>query len=104
MTYAFTGLMVLYRLTEEEALATNKQREDALRHTEAWEGIAGGVHGYQMHIGNPVSEGDTVSMTVTRVWPDSVNGQATLDGNDCLWIVSVSEGDQPGEWQPITNG
>jgi hypothetical protein len=94
MTHAFIGLMVLYRLTADDASATNMRRDDALRNRE-----------------NSVSEGDRVPMIITRVWLaaadspwGSVNGQAFLDGNDSLWVTSVEEGDQPGQWEAITDG
>ncbi len=108
MTHAFIGRMVLYRLTEEEALATNKRREDARRNVEK---MRAERPGFQAHYGPHVSEGETRPMVVTEVWPtkDSplakgVNGQVFLDGNDTLWVTSVEEGDQPGQWEAITDG
>ncbi len=108
MTYAFKGLMVLYRLTEGDALATRKRREDARQNIEKMHDSA---PGFQAHVGNKVGGGDRISMIVTRVNQDEfgpgnfgINGQAFLDGNDSLWVVSVQEGDQPGQWEAITNG
>jgi len=108
MTHAFVGLMVLYRLTAEHALATNKRREDARQNVEK---MRQERPGFQAHVGNYVSEGDSVAMVVTQVHPNTVgpdrvfiDGHAFLDGNDALWVISVEEGDQPGEWQAITNG
>ncbi|KKK65507.1 hypothetical protein LCGC14_2973460, partial [marine sediment metagenome] len=33
-----------------------------------------------------------------------VNGQAFLDGNDSLWVTSVQEGYESGQWEAITDG
>ena len=101
MTYAFIGLMVLYRLTEGDAKATNARRADALNNREK---MREERPGFQAHVGNKVGVGDRVPMIVTAVWDGDVNGQAFLDGNDSLWVVNVQEGDQPGQWEAITNG
>ena len=108
MTHAFIGLTVLYRLTEEDAWAAGKRREDARANLDK---MREERPGFQAHVGNPVSVGERVPMIITQVWPNEfgpnyhgVNGQAFLDGNDSLWVTSVKEGDQPGEWEAITNG
>ena len=107
MTHAFIGLMVLYRLTEEDALATNKRREDARQNLDR---MREERPGFQAHVGNQVSVGERVPMILTKVWNEfnpnyhGVNGQAFLDGNDSLWVISVGEGDQPGEWEAIMDG
>ena len=104
MTHAFTGLMVLYRLTEEEALATNKRREDARQNLEK---MREERPGFQAHVGIEAREDDLLPMIVTvvcRGLPNFVNGQVFLDGNDSLWVTEVMEGDQPGQWQAITDG
>ena len=90
------GRSVHYRVTAEEALATNKRREDARQNRDK---MREERPGFQAHIGNMISEGEAVPMTITQVWPTNVNGQAILDGNDSLWVTSVEEGDQPGQWQ-----
>ena len=64
MTHAFVGLMVLYRLTEEEAWATNKRREDARQNIDK---MREERPGFQAHIGNTVSEGERVPMIITLV-------------------------------------
>ena len=96
------GRTVLYRLTEDQALATNKRREDARQNLDK---MREERPGFQAHIGNPVSEGEQVPMLITAVWPNEfgphnhgINGQATLDGNDSLWVTSVEEGEAPGQW------
>ncbi len=111
MTHAFIGLMVLYRLTEGDAKATNIRREDARQNREK---MREERPGFQAHVGSNihVDESDhiglMVPMVITHVWPHgptgAVNGQAFLDGNDSLWVTSVEEGDQPGQWEAITDG
>ena len=105
MTHAFIGLMVLYRLTSDEARATNMRREDARQNREK---MREERPGFQAHVGNHVNEGDRVPMLVTKVgvWDEqpAVNGQAFLDGNDSLWLTGIFEGDQPGQWEAITDG
>lgn len=101
MTHAFTGLMVLYRLTEADAKATNMRREDARQNREK---MREERPGFQAHVGNMVSEGERVPMVLTKASHGAVNGQAFLDGSDSLWVVAVAEGDQPGEWEAITDG
>lgn len=55
--------------------------------------------GAQAHIGNEVKEGDTYPMMIVQTWGDAptsaVNGQVFLDGNDVLWVTSVSVGEGP---------
>ena len=93
------GRIVLYALTEDEARDINRRRNDAysadLRERRP---------GLIAHIGNPVEEGQIVAMTITGTYEDeymtgTVNGQCTLDGNDALWVTSISQGDGPGTWQ-----
>ena len=107
MTHAFIGRMVLYRLTEEEALATNKRREDARQNAEK---MREERPGFQAHVGYQVSEGRVFPMLIIA-WKItvedghlSVNGQVFLDGNDSLWVTDAMEGDEPGQWEAITDG
>ena len=103
MTHAFIGLMVLYRLTAADASQINKRREDFRQNAVSTPVFA--------HVGNVVSEAERVPMIITQVWPNEfgpghsgINGQAFLDGNDSLWVTSVEEGDQPGQWEAIMDG
>ena len=90
------GRIVHYRLTAGDALATNKRREDASQQRDQMQRTR---PGFQAHIGNAVSAGETVAMIVTWVVaPGSVNGKAFLDGTDTLWVTSAPEGDEPGQW------
>ncbi len=91
------GRTVLYALTEQDAAEINRRRTTGpliaervkknTPDTTAW------PLGAQAHIGNEARSGDVFPMIVTAVWPgdrESVNGQVLLDGNDCLWVTSVS--------------
>jgi len=90
------GRIVHYRLTEEEALATDKRREDARQQREQMQRTR---PGFQAHIGNQLTGGEIVPMMITYIPPaNGVNGQVLLDGSDSLWVTSVKEGDGPGEW------
>ncbi len=111
MTHAFIGRMVLYRLTAEDALATNKRREDAAGNVEK---MREERPGFQAHVGTALVEGQRAPMVITfagnagDTFPHGlsapfVNGQVLLDGNDSLWVTGVHEGDEPGQWQPITD-
>ena len=90
MTHAFIGLMVLYRLTAADVVKVNHYRE-----------IRPGI---QRDVGYPVSEGERTPMVITQASHGAVNGQAFLDGNDSLWVVDAAEGDEPGQWEAITDG
>ncbi|MDP6801123.1 MAG: hypothetical protein QF744_15040 [SAR202 cluster bacterium] len=90
------GRTVHYRLTEEEALATNKRRADADQNRETMRATR---PGFQAHVGNVAAPGDVVAMVITgTVTSHVVNGQAFLDGNDSLWVMAAYEGDGPGKW------
>lgn len=99
-----TGRIVHYMLSENDAEQVNRRRTSSAS-------IAGQIPlgkwpiGAQAHIGNRPSAGDVVPLLIVRVWPDEygvdvpgVNGQAFLDGNDVLWVTSVREGAEPGQW------
>ena len=92
------GRIVHYKLTAEDAAQVNRRRTNG---KSIGERIASGKwpEGAQAHIGNGASENDTRPMVITQVWPDGkVNGQVLLDGNDALWVTSITEGDKPGAW------
>jgi hypothetical protein len=77
------GRIVLYRVTPEQAAAINERRR-----------LSGATL-----TGNIVSAGDTFPCVVVRPWSDTcLNGQALLDGNDSLWVLSANLGDEPGNW------
>ncbi len=94
------GRIVLYTLTEHDAIAINKRRADAHAHITDHQRHATGV---VVHTGNTVSAGDVYPLVITRTWgedtPDRlVNGQLLLDGNDTYWVTSVSDGQGPGRF------
>ena len=97
------GRIVLYTVTEQDAAEVNRRRTTGYSiaerikkntpETSAW------PLGAQAHIGNELRAGDIYPMVITRVWgPTCVNGQVLLDGNDCLWVTSASEGTEPRCW------
>jgi len=101
------GRIVIFKITEEMAQQINRRRTTgasiakrlSLLPTADWPA------GAQAHIGNTVSAGEEYPLVVVRVWPDEfgsgvpgVNGQVILDGNDCLWVTSVGEGPNAGQW------
>lgn len=87
MTQITVARIVHYALTQQNAEAINKRRQDA-RDSK----IAQTSSGAQVHFGNEARAGDILPLLVTKVWPDGlVNGQVFLDGNDILWVSSVHE-------------
>jgi hypothetical protein len=90
---AAPGRVVHYRLSKADVEAINRRREDAIAAAASRQ-----ASGYQVHVGNKVIEGDVVPAIIIRVWPDGVNAQAFLDGNDTLWLTSRAEGEGPGTW------
>lgn len=112
------GIIVLYTLTEDDAVQINRRRTTGREIAERIKNNSITVGdldqdevvppmwpiGAQAHIGNDVSAGNVFPMMVTRLWSDSVpgsvsvNGQVFLDGNDCLWATSVSEGEGGHTW------
>ena len=98
------GRIVIYTLHEQDAEQINRRRTTSSSIAERFANngseIAQAVNlpetwpvGAQAHIGNSVKAGDQFPMLVTRVWsPSCVNGQVFLDGNDCFWATSATEG------------
>jgi hypothetical protein len=92
------GRIVHLRLSAQCAQEINRRREDA-RRPESPIAASQPPDGAQVHVGNPVTEGDEFPMIVCRTWSETtVNGQVFLDGNDVLWTSSVVEGTEPGTW------
>lgn len=88
------GRIVLYTLTEQDAAEINRRRTTSSK-------IADSVWplGAQAHLGNSVEAGQVYPMIVTKIWSAGcVNGQVLLDGNDCLWATSATEGEQGHQW------
>lgn len=85
------GDTVLYTLSETDAAAVNKRRDD-------WAASPPAAWGYQAHVGNVAAAGDVLPAQVTRVNGPSVNLRVHLDGSDVLWAPSRVAGDTPGTW------
>jgi len=98
------GRIVLYKLSGDDAEQINRRRTNSASiadrlSKETW------PRGAQAHIGNEHRAGDVVPVIVVHVWPDEYgpgfegfNGQAFLDGNDTLWVTSIKEGPEQGQW------
>jgi hypothetical protein len=100
------GCIVLYTLTEAEAAAINKRREDykafAREHVPAPAPGEPGASGHQSHVGNSAREGDQYPAVVVRVFDPSsttANLQVFLDGNDTYWATSAKLGEGPYTYQ-----
>lgn len=59
-------------------------------------------------LGSAPFVGQVVPLVVTRILLEhvgenqhAVNGQALLDGPDRLWVTTVREGDEPGQWSVV---
>lgn len=88
------GRLVLYKISEADAEAINRRRADFVNNTkEAWQA------GAQAHTGNNAQAGDLMPTIVVKVWEgNKINGQVFLDGNDTLWVTSVQQGPEAGQW------
>lgn len=76
------GRLVLYKLSEQDVEAINANRK-----TDECFG------------GNSPQVGDLLPTIVVKVWENNMfNGQVFLDGNDTLWVTSVVQGSEPGQW------
>jgi len=101
------GRIVQYCLSEEDAKAVNRRREDAINYRQNPynpERVAVKPTGFQIHTGNQAHAGDVFPMLIVKAWgstpESSVNGQVFLDGNDTLWVTSVAVADKNAESQP----
>lgn len=101
-----TSLLVLYKLTAQDAEQVNRRRGDFAafsqkHHSPAAEpGSFPGRSGHIGHYGNPAQAGDVLPAVITHDYGGSANLHILLDGNDTLWVTSRAQGDQPGQWQP----
>jgi hypothetical protein len=87
------GRTLRYTLSARDVEAINRRRV-AEPYKPEW------PKGAQAHVGSSATAGEEVALYVTRVWTDTcVNGQVLLDGNDSLWVTSVTEGTAPGTWR-----
>lgn len=97
--YYEVGQMVKYRMPSWVAEPHNLRRKDA-RMAKAW-------HAYKrtgsiVHVGNEVEQGKVYPAMIVAVWGTSaesaVNLKVFLDGNDELWVTSVSRGTNDGHF------
>lgn len=86
------GRIVHYVLSEADAEAVNRRRDD-------FDTATPGHTGLQAHVGNRAEAGQVFPATVVRTFGgDAANLQVSLDGTDTYWATSRQEGDQPGTW------
>jgi hypothetical protein len=90
------GRIVLYRLSELDAVQINRRRED-------FQASLPDNSGHQAHVGNHAAAGQEFPAMVVRIadFPghdDICNLQVTLDGNDTFWACSRAEGTDNGCW------
>jgi len=97
------GRIVHYILSETDAEQINRRRTsrkdiaERINNNEPnnimW------PEGAQAHIGWAVLPGEVFPMIVTKATESIVNGQVFLDGNDCLWVVGITQGLAHSQWQ-----
>jgi hypothetical protein len=104
------GRIVHYALTEPDACAVNRRRQDFAAFTEEHPrpddpGEAGAT-GHIGHFGTDVQAGQVFPAIVVRNWendPGCLNLQVLLDGNDTYWVTDRVEAGKmwpsPGEWR-----
>ncbi|GLH97359.1 hypothetical protein [Phytohabitans aurantiacus] len=86
------GRIVHYTLSEQDAEAINRRREDFAEAPATNTGFVG-------HVGNPASTGDIYpAMVVNTFGGTAANLQVFLDGNDTYWATSRVEGADQGTW------
>ena len=98
------GRVVEYTLSEQDVEQIERRRQDA-RASLDWH--RENKTGAQIHVGNSTEAGATYPLVITKVWAEpgtakedtSCNGQVLLDGNDTLWVTSVTQGDGPRHWR-----
>jgi hypothetical protein len=98
------GRIVIYKITDEQAKQINRRRTDGASIAERIKSEKWPI-GAQAHIGNSAYPGEGYPLIAVRIWPDEygpgvsgVNGQVLLDANDVLWVTSVGEGNENGQW------
>ncbi|MFG2076954.1 hypothetical protein [Nonomuraea maritima] len=102
MSQPSIGRIVHYQLSDADADAINRRRDDfeafQRGRTPALPGQAG-ADGHVAHVGNRVMTGDVFPAMIVRTFGAAyVNLQVYLDGNDTYWATSCVEGVRPGTW------
>ena len=98
------GRIVHYKLTENDVAQVSRRRTTGTSIAERIKEEKWPL-GAQAHIGNPLSAGQVLPLVACVIWPNEygegvpgVNGQVLLDGNDTLWVTSIKEGEENGQW------
>lgn len=95
------GTVVLYTLSNVDALEVNRRRDDWRAHVRsgALRDFTAAT-GYQAHVGSTVYAGNTLPAVVVSDADGYLNLRVLLDGTDDLWATMRTEGDpgQPGTW------
>ncbi|WP_457028091.1 hypothetical protein [Kitasatospora sp. P5_F3] len=100
------GRIVHYTLTDQDAAAINKRRDDFRAHQRTIAKAADpgqpGATGHMAHVGNHAEAGQTFPAMIARIWDTNpapgCNLQVVLDGTDTYWATSRHEGTEPGNW------
>lgn len=85
-TIGAVGDVVLYRLAHHDVTRGAERR----------------TTGTSPRSGNPLAAGEQYPMLIVRTWDSthaSVQGQVFVDGDYTLWVTSVKQGDEEGQWQ-----
>jgi hypothetical protein len=103
------GRIVHYTLSESDAAAINKRRDDYRKAVKGGAVAFMDEPGWQAHVGNMAAAGDVYPAMIVRTWgstPESaVQLQVFLDGNDTYWATSRAVGDKPGTYAwPVVGG
>lgn len=90
------GRIVLYTISEHEAVEINRRRRDfhESRSADQHTGLVG-------HIGNHAEAGDVYPAIIVRVWEESTvtcNLRVLLDGTDTYWATSREQGGGSSQW------
>jgi hypothetical protein len=99
------GRIVIYTVTEEEAVKINLRRQHfrvfTEKHRTSPEGHEvqfgeTGKTGHMAHVGTLVYPGDEYPAMITRVWDDGeVNLKVELDGTDNFWVMDAKNWSWP---------
>lgn len=88
------GRIVHYKLSQQDADAINRRREDAVNGHSAQE-----RNGFQVHVGNAAKAEDIFPAMIVRVFEGGyTNLQVFLDGNDTYWATSRIGGEGVNRW------
>jgi hypothetical protein len=102
MSQPTIGRIVHYQLSDADADAINRRRDDYEAFQRGRTPVLPGQpgrDGHIAHVGNRVMAGDTFPAMIVRTFGAAyVNLQVHPDGNDTYWATSRAEGSTPGTW------